>query len=83
MPIGPDLLALGRTHMEVAHEMILVGAALGVLSVLAGLLSRRLGAPVLLVFLVTRHAGRRGWTGRHPATTTSPPPIWSAASRSR
>ena len=32
--------------------MILVGAALGVLSVLAGLLSRRLGAPVLLVFLV-------------------------------
>ena len=52
MPIGPDLLALGRTHMEVAHEMILVGAALGVLSVLAGLLSRRLGAPVLLVFLV-------------------------------
>ena len=52
MPIGPDLLALGRAHMELAHEMILVGAALGVLSVLAGLLSRRLGAPVLLVFLV-------------------------------
>src|SRR6478736_6616911 len=52
MPIGPDLLVLGRAHMELAHEMILVGAALGVLSVLAGLLSRRLGAPVLLVFLV-------------------------------
>ena len=52
MPIGPDLLALGHAHMALAHEMILVGAALGVLSVLAGLLSRRLGAPVLLVFLV-------------------------------
>ena len=37
--------------MDVAHEMILVGAALGVLSVIAGLLSRRIGAPVLLVFL--------------------------------
>jgi NhaP-type Na+/H+ and K+/H+ antiporter len=49
---GPDLVALGRAHMMLAHEMILVGAALGVLSVLAGLLSRRLGAPVLLVFLV-------------------------------
>src|ERR1700738_1812903 len=52
MPIGPDLLALGHAHMALAHEMILVAAALGVLSVLAGLLSRRLGAPVLLVFLV-------------------------------
>jgi cell volume regulation protein A len=38
--------------MELAHEMIFVGASLGVLSVFAGLLSRRLGAPVLLVFLV-------------------------------
>jgi cell volume regulation protein A len=52
MPIGPDLFALGRAHMEAANEVILIGAALGVLSVLAGLLSRRLGAPVLLVFLV-------------------------------
>lgn len=52
MPIGPDLFALGRAHMEAANAMILVGAALGVLSVLAGVLSRRLGAPVLLVFLV-------------------------------
>src|SRR6478672_1562495 len=51
MPIGPDLLALGHAHMALAHEMILVGAALGVLSVIAGLLSRRIGAPVLLVFL--------------------------------
>jgi cell volume regulation protein A len=52
MPIGPDLVALGRAHMDAAHEMILGGALLGVLSVVAGLLSRRLGAPVLLVFLV-------------------------------
>ena len=38
--------------MALAHEMILIGAALGVLSVFAGMLSRRVGAPVLLVFLV-------------------------------
>ena len=52
MPSGPDLFALGHAHMEAANAMILVGASLGVLSVLAGLLSRRLGAPVLLVFLI-------------------------------
>jgi NhaP-type Na+/H+ and K+/H+ antiporter len=52
MPIGPDLVAIGRAHMDAAHELILVGAALGLLSVLAGLLSRRLGAPILLVFLL-------------------------------
>ena len=52
MPIGPDLFTLGRAHMEAANTIILVGAALGVLSVLAGLLSRRVDAPVLLVFLV-------------------------------
>jgi cell volume regulation protein A len=52
MTAGPQLFALGRTHMELAHEMIFVGAALGVLSVFAGLLSRRLGAPVLVIFLV-------------------------------
>ncbi len=52
MPIGPDLFTLGRAHMQAANTIILVGAALGVLSVLAGLLSRRVNAPVLLVFLV-------------------------------
>jgi cell volume regulation protein A len=51
MPIGPDLFELGHAHMKIAHEMILGGALLGALSVLAGLLSRRVGAPVLLVFL--------------------------------
>jgi NhaP-type Na+/H+ and K+/H+ antiporter len=52
MTITPDLVALGRANMQAAHETILVGAALGVVSVFAGLLSRRVGAPVLLVFLV-------------------------------
>jgi len=51
-PISPDLFALGRAHMELAYEIILVGGALGVLSIFAGLLSRRVGAPVLLVFLL-------------------------------
>src|SRR3569623_789334 len=51
MPIGPDLFELGHAHMKIAHEMILGGALLGALSGLAGLLSRRVGAPVLLVFL--------------------------------
>jgi cell volume regulation protein A len=47
--------------MAFAHELILGGAALCVLSVLAGLLSRRLGAPVLLVFLALGMlAGRDG-----------------------
>ncbi|HEX5328044.1 MAG TPA: potassium/proton antiporter [Acetobacteraceae bacterium] len=47
----PDLLAVGHAAMAQAHELILVGGALGVLSIIAGLLSRRIGAPVLLVFL--------------------------------
>jgi cell volume regulation protein A len=37
--------------MASAHQLILAGGLLGVLSILAGLLSRRIGAPVLLVFL--------------------------------
>jgi cell volume regulation protein A len=52
MPVGPELVAIGRANMDAAHAMILGGAVLGVLSVFAGLLSGRLGAPVLLVFLV-------------------------------
>ncbi len=40
-----------QTTMRGAHELILLGGALGVLSVLAGLLSRRIGAPMLLAFL--------------------------------
>jgi NhaP-type Na+/H+ and K+/H+ antiporter len=50
---GPaELIEIGRAHMATAHELILVGAALGVLSILAGIASRKLGTPILLVFLV-------------------------------
>ena len=37
--------------MEHAHELILVGGAMGLISLLVGLASARLGAPLLLVFL--------------------------------
>ena len=37
--------------MEHAHELILLGGALGLTSIFAGLLSARLNAPLLLVFL--------------------------------
>ena len=37
--------------MDVAHHLILVGAGLVVLSIFAGLVSSRVGAPLLLVFL--------------------------------
>lgn len=46
-----DLLSTGRAHMEGAHHLILIGGVLGVLSILGGLVSRRFGAPVLLIFL--------------------------------
>jgi NhaP-type Na+/H+ and K+/H+ antiporter len=52
MNVPPEVVAIGRSHMELAHEVILVGAALGLLGIFAGLVSRRLGAPILLVFLV-------------------------------
>lgn len=42
---------MGREHMESAHVFILAGGLLGVLSIFAAIASRRLGAPVLLVFL--------------------------------
>jgi cell volume regulation protein A len=48
---GPQLIALGHAAMAESHKLILLGGALGVLSILAGLLSRRIGAPVLLAFL--------------------------------
>ena len=38
--------------MEAAHELILLGGALGLLSVFAGLVSQRIGAPLLVVFLL-------------------------------
>ena len=48
---GPDLVALGHAAITKAHELILLGGALGLLSIIAGLISRRVGAPMLLVFL--------------------------------
>jgi cell volume regulation protein A len=44
---GPAILH----KVEHAHELILVGGALGLASLFAGLASARLGAPLLLVFL--------------------------------
>jgi NhaP-type Na+/H+ and K+/H+ antiporter len=46
-----QLIALGQATLGRAHELILLGGALGLLSILAGLISRRVGAPMLLVFL--------------------------------
>ena len=37
--------------MARSHQLILLGGVLGLLSILAGLVSRRIGAPMLLVFL--------------------------------
>ena len=37
--------------MEFAHHLILVGAGLVVLAILAGLVSSRIGTPLLMVFL--------------------------------
>jgi cell volume regulation protein A len=48
---GPELIALGHAAITRAHELILLGGALGLLSIIAGLISRRVGAPMLLVFL--------------------------------
>ena len=49
---GAQLLALGHAAMARSHKLILLGGVLGLLSIVAGLISRRIGAPVLLVFLV-------------------------------
>jgi len=48
---GPELIALGHAAITKAHELILLGGMLGLLSIIAGLISRRVGAPMLLVFL--------------------------------
>jgi cell volume regulation protein A len=48
---GPELIALGHAAIAKSHELILSGGALGLLSIIAGLISRRVGAPMLLVFL--------------------------------
>lgn len=38
--------------MHAAHEALMIGGALGVIAILAGLASTRIGTPLLLVFLV-------------------------------
>jgi len=48
---GPELIALGHAAIAKAHGLILLGGVVGLASILAGLVSRRVGAPVLLVFL--------------------------------
>jgi NhaP-type Na+/H+ and K+/H+ antiporter len=48
---GAQLIAVGHAAIARAHELILLGGMLGLLSIIAGLISRRVGAPVLLVFL--------------------------------
>jgi NhaP-type Na+/H+ and K+/H+ antiporter len=48
---GAQLLALGHAAMAQSHKLILLGGVLGLLSIIAGVISRRLGAPMLLVFL--------------------------------
>jgi len=48
---GAQLLALGHAAMARSHALILLGGGLGLLSIVAGVISRRVGAPVLLVFL--------------------------------
>jgi NhaP-type Na+/H+ and K+/H+ antiporter len=47
-----DLLAAGHAALQHAHELILLGGLLALSSILAGLLSRRIGAPTLLIFLI-------------------------------
>lgn len=38
--------------MNTAHELILLGGALGLISVFAGVIGARFNAPILLVFLL-------------------------------
>jgi NhaP-type Na+/H+ and K+/H+ antiporter len=50
--MSPDVMvATGRAAMHGAHEAILIGGGLGILSILAAIASRRIGAPMLLAFL--------------------------------
>src|SRR3981189_1121843 len=48
---GDERMALGHAAIAKSHELILLGGVLGLLSIVAGLISRRVGAPMLLVFL--------------------------------
>src|SRR5207237_2388867 len=48
---GAQLIALAHAAIEKAHHLILLAGLLGLSSILAGVISRRIGAPILLVFL--------------------------------
>jgi cell volume regulation protein A len=50
--------------MELAHHLILIGAGLVVLSIFAGLISSRVGAPLLLVFLALGMAAGEDGIGK-------------------
>ena len=50
--MGQALLVSGQTALHNAHGLILLGSLLGLSSIFAGLISRRISAPTLLVFLV-------------------------------
>jgi potassium/hydrogen antiporter len=51
LPLERESTAVSERQVELASQLILVGAALILLSIVAGLVSSRLGAPLLLVFL--------------------------------
>jgi NhaP-type Na+/H+ and K+/H+ antiporter len=55
---GAELL---RGAMRGAHELILLGGLLGVVSVIVGLVSRRVGAPMLLAFLALGMLAGEDW----------------------
>src|SRR5205085_10217512 len=45
---GAQLIALAHAAIEKAHHLILLAGLLGLSSILAGVISRRIGAPILL-----------------------------------
>jgi NhaP-type Na+/H+ and K+/H+ antiporter len=48
---GAQLIAVAHAAIEKAHQLILLAGLLGLSSIVAGVISRRIGAPILLVFL--------------------------------
>jgi NhaP-type Na+/H+ and K+/H+ antiporter len=52
--------------MNTAHELILLGGALGLISVLAGVIGSRFNAPILLVFLILGMLAGEDGPGRIP-----------------